>query len=265
MSDVGQPLTASLRGDAVLHNIARQFSRAAPRYDNCATIQHTIATAGLNRVPGNIGTLLDIGCGTGRNTANLAARGFTVTGVDLAPGMVAYASQRFARLTFKIADAQALPFHHNTFDRVFSSMALQWCACPRQVIGEVARVLAPQGIACLTIMVSGSFAELDAARAASGLAPATNNMASFAQWEEASKQCNVRLIESTAALYIDTFTDILELLRSIKTVGAGTRLTSSPTPPLSRPAIAALADAYPRTADGGLPLSYQVAHLILEK
>lgn len=265
MGDAAQPLTAPLRSDAALCNIARQFSRAAPHYDKHASIQHEIAAAGLALVPGNSGRLLDIGCGTGRNSANLAARGFTVTGVDLAPGMVAYASQRFTHLTFKIADARALPFDQHTFARVFSSMALQWCASPPQVISEVARVLAPQGIASLSIMVAGSFAELDSTRAACGLAPATNTMASFAQWEQASKHSNLRLVEASHALYTDTFSDILQLLRSIKSVGAGTRLTCSKTPPLSRPAIAALAKAYPRAADGKLPLSYRVAHLVLEK
>jgi 2-polyprenyl-3-methyl-5-hydroxy-6-metoxy-1,4-benzoquinol methylase len=46
------------------------------------------------------GTVLDLGCGQGRNSLWLASRGFTVTGLDLSPVAIAQARA--------VADEQAL-------------------------------------------------------------------------------------------------------------------------------------------------------------
>ena len=55
------------------------------------------------------GTCLDLGCGDGTQAARMAERGFTVTGVDIAPGAIR-AAQRFAepQLTFICRDALTL-------------------------------------------------------------------------------------------------------------------------------------------------------------
>ena len=42
------------------------------------------------------GTLLDLGCGTGRHVVHFARRGFAVTGVDLSPHMLALTRQKLA-------------------------------------------------------------------------------------------------------------------------------------------------------------------------
>lgn len=47
---------------------------------------------------GGPGTALDLGCGSGKYTAALAARGWTVTGVDLIPRAVAQARNRIEAL-----------------------------------------------------------------------------------------------------------------------------------------------------------------------
>jgi trans-aconitate methyltransferase len=70
--------------------------------------------------------ILDLGCGDGALTEQLAATGAIVTGVDASLTMLAAARQRSARnLTFEQHDATALPFHHQ-FDAVFSNAALHW-------------------------------------------------------------------------------------------------------------------------------------------
>ncbi|MBU5424756.1 class I SAM-dependent methyltransferase [Cellulomonas hominis] len=55
------------------------------------------------------GPLLDVGCGTGRVAAHLAAGGVDVLGADLSPGMVAAARRAHPGLTFLVAAADALP------------------------------------------------------------------------------------------------------------------------------------------------------------
>jgi trans-aconitate methyltransferase len=70
--------------------------------------------------------ILDLGCGDGALTEQLAATGAIITGVDASPTMLAAARQRSARnLTFEHHDATTLPYHQQ-FDAVFSNAALHW-------------------------------------------------------------------------------------------------------------------------------------------
>ena len=245
--------------------VARQFSRAASKYDALAAIQQRIAGQGMALLPPRPGTLLDIGCGTGANTAALAAKGYTPTGLDLAPGMVSYAARQYPHIVFCEGDAQALPFASNHFLYAFSSMALQWCASPLTTMTELVRVLQPGGQASITIMVDNSFSQLDAARQAVGLAPATNRLACHKEWETAIKTAGLKILTARHTRYTDRFSDILSLLRSIKAVGAGTRLAPGKAQHLSRPMLNALSQAYEREVSHLLPLTYQVSHFLLEK
>jgi len=68
--------------------------------------------------------VLDIGCGTGHLSAEIADRGSDVVGIDAAEGMVAQARAQYPDLTFDVADARE--YDPGTFDAVFSNAALHW-------------------------------------------------------------------------------------------------------------------------------------------
>ena len=63
--------------------------------------------------------ILDIGCGTGRHSIELAKRGYNVTGVDLSDTLIKRAKEKAAEhrviIDFQKQDARALPFL-NDFD-----------------------------------------------------------------------------------------------------------------------------------------------------
>ncbi len=86
--------------------------------------------------------ILDLGCGDGVLTAQLAASGATVIGVDASPDMVAAARAR--GLDARVMDGHALDFEIR-FDAVFSNAALHWMLQPDAVIRGVARLLLPGG------------------------------------------------------------------------------------------------------------------------
>jgi trans-aconitate methyltransferase len=67
--------------------------------------------------------ILDLGCGDGVLTEQLASTGAILTGVDASPTMLAAARQR--GLNVEQHNATALPFHQQ-FDAVFSNAALHW-------------------------------------------------------------------------------------------------------------------------------------------
>lgn len=86
--------------------------------------------------------ILDLGCGDGVLTAQLAAQGCRVVGIDGSPAFVAAARAR--GLDARVGDGQALAFESG-FDAVFSNAALHWMRQPDLVLQGVHRALVPGG------------------------------------------------------------------------------------------------------------------------
>ena len=106
--------------------------------------------------------ILDLGCGTGTLTAEIAARGADVLGVDRSEEMIAQARKKFPALRFEVMDARQLRFKPDGaveasrvppidrvndagFEAVFSNAVLHWIPEADEVVAAVARVLKPGG------------------------------------------------------------------------------------------------------------------------
>jgi SAM-dependent methyltransferase len=86
--------------------------------------------------------ILDLGCGDGTLTAQLAASGARVVGVDASVEQVNAARSR--GLDARVMDGAHLDFDAE-FDAVFSNAALHWMRDPDAVIAGVGRALQPGG------------------------------------------------------------------------------------------------------------------------
>ena len=123
------------------------------RYDGLAeSYEREFATGPLATVPreaalrllgGGPGRLLDVGCGTGAHTAELAEHGWTVVGVDESADMLRFARER--GLEVVQADAAALPFADSSFDAVASLWIHTDVDDFGAVVKEIARVLRADG------------------------------------------------------------------------------------------------------------------------
>ncbi len=91
--------------------------------------------------------VLDVGCGPGVTTAELADQGGNVVGLDVSPQMLAHAHRRVGTgANFVRADiGHGLPFRDGRFDLVHSSLTLDYVADWGGVFAEVVRVLRPGG------------------------------------------------------------------------------------------------------------------------
>lgn len=98
-----------------------------------AVILGTVDSGGVRRV-------LEVGCGTGRWTAELARAGCDVSGIDPSAEMLARASSRVAA-DLRQGSAEALPWAADCFDAVFYINSLHHISAPEDALREAFRVL----------------------------------------------------------------------------------------------------------------------------
>jgi SAM-dependent methyltransferase len=95
-------------------------------------------------------TILEVGCGAAMCSRWLAGQGASPVAFDVSSGMLRHARAAAARTGIDVplvqADAQYLPFRHDSFDLVFTSFgAVAFVADSARVMREIARVLRPGG------------------------------------------------------------------------------------------------------------------------
>jgi ubiquinone/menaquinone biosynthesis C-methylase UbiE len=143
--------------DIVKQNVAAHWGKRAAHFDQ--DFGHSIATPAERAAWDRVFTLalggrsgleaLDIGCGTGFLSLELAARGHRVTGIDFAPEMLALAKEKAAdakaAIRFEHADAENLAFAPASFDLVITRHVLWTLPHPEAAVSEWIRVLRPGG------------------------------------------------------------------------------------------------------------------------
>jgi 2-polyprenyl-6-hydroxyphenyl methylase/3-demethylubiquinone-9 3-methyltransferase len=94
------------------------------------------------------GTILDVGCGGGFLSNELARQGYQVTGVDVSPESikVARAYDVTGTVKYEVADAFKLPYPDASFDALTAMDFLEHIENPDIVIKEFSRVLKPGGL-----------------------------------------------------------------------------------------------------------------------
>ena len=143
--------------DPVKQQVAAHWDRRAAHFDE--DFGHSIRTAAERAAWDRILDLmlptadaleaLDIGCGTGFLSLELASREHRVTGIDFAPSMITQArekaAERQATIRFEEADAEQLPFAAASFDIAVSRHLLWTLPHPERAMDEWIRVLRPGG------------------------------------------------------------------------------------------------------------------------
>lgn len=140
--------------------IQKMFDGIAPSYDR---LNH-LMSLGVDRlwrrkavkelVDGTVQKILDVACGTGDSTIELAKRaglGSTVIGVDISAGMMEPLMRKAAkagvhdRIHLKVADGCNLPYADGTFHAVTCSFGIRNFEDKAKGLREFLRVLKPGG------------------------------------------------------------------------------------------------------------------------
>lgn len=130
-----------------------------------ASMQLLLGGSFLERLPlVEDARVLDVGCGDGRVSAQVAARvpRGSVTGVDRDPGMVAFAREAHPELRFAVRDARELGFDAE-FDAAVSFTALHWVVEEHdRALDGMRRAVVPGGLVAATFPAAGNMALLSA-------------------------------------------------------------------------------------------------------
>ena len=116
----------------------------------------------FDSLPPPLGVTVEIGCGEGRVTRELRARGYDVVAFDVSETLVTLAREADPEGEYVVADARSLPLADGVAALVVAFNVLHEIANLPDAIAEVARVLATGGRFCFAIVhplaTAGDFA-----------------------------------------------------------------------------------------------------------
>jgi len=204
--------------------IAKAFSEAAEKYNSEAKIQHQVAECLLEWLEPKTDQLnvLDLGCGPG-NCFPLVQSvwpNIHYTGIDIAEGMLQIANQNFPQASWLHADMQQLPLDDDSFDLIVSSSSMQWLDDVIPAFNESYRLLKSGGELWLSLYIDGT---LSSVKQAWSRLDSQQHINEFKQADDIVQQltqAGFNISFQQQQLLTQPFDHVLELLRSIKTIGA---------------------------------------------
>ena len=133
------------------------FNRSAKSYDKFSKLQDKISDSLFDRLDlSKISpeSIIDLGCGTGRNSLLLKKRfkKALLINFDFAEEMlfIAMAKKNYFKdknyISYVCGDIENLTFKDNAFDLIWSSSTIQWCNNLSKTINSFKSILRPNGL-----------------------------------------------------------------------------------------------------------------------
>jgi trans-aconitate 2-methyltransferase len=177
-------------------------------YRRVSDVQQWLARHALEGLKlDGVGSVLDVGCGDGRITAEIARRvpDADVVGLDPSPRMISIAPVG-GRLRFELGDVRTMTYSRQ-FDAVVSFNALHWVLDQRLALSRIAAALRPSGWALLVFVCDGERPSLESVamqvvRSAAWQPYFDGFEAPFIHpeikaWTQIAESCGLQVVEST--------------------------------------------------------------------
>ena len=246
--------------------VAQSFGRAADHYDKAAVIQKWSGEQLLGSLRDTVlaDTIIDLGCGTGTQSAQLKQRfpQALVTGVDFSNDMLAYARSRHLgkAIDWLCCDAENLALQDSSQTLVFSNFALQWCADINQTMAEIYRVLDVGGQFYFAVPGPKTLWELRHVWAQIDEDVHINRFIESQQWHEAMQRAGFADIDLFNCTKIEYHQSVKDLMVNLKTVGANNNNRGKPKHLTGKSHIKRLYAGYEQyqTSRGTIPATWDI-------
>ncbi len=255
-------------------SISARFAAAARTYDLESGVQMSVAEnlSAFLPLSETIGSVLEIGCGTGYFTEILAKRfpPATIDALDISAPMIDSARKRIAEsanICWHTADARTF-CPGRQFSLIASSSALHWITPADVIMKRIAALLEPCGSVAAALMVQGTLGELFAARtrlfpqkALPVLLPAEGEIL------KAVEAAGLDVVKSRCETLQKTCGSTRELLRSLNRQGVTGR-SDTRCALLNRTELHELIDYYDRqfcAPQGGVTVTWRVLYVTARK
>lgn len=253
--------------------IRKAFDKAADSYDRAAVLQKEVCTRLLEKfdvVRLSPEWILDAGSGTGEAVKPLQKRfkKADVVLLDLSERMLEKAARQgvlFSRLFRKpfavCGDIELLPFADQSFDLVFSNLAMQWCNDVVAVLAEFRRVLKPGGLLVFTTFGPDTLKELRASWQKIDEAVHVNTFFDMHDIGDALLQSGYAEPVMEAEFITVNYQDVGSLMQDLRDIGANVTANGHRQGLLTQNMLARLGQAYDAfREDGVLPATYEIIY-----
>lgn len=202
--------------------VEQAFSRARESYDQYALVQdfvaQRLATNILTKEGPSLGTILEIGCGTGMLSRRLASHAdqYVLTDISFSLLQKAQEQARGGHVFPLVVDGEH-PCFSASFDMIVSNLALHWFQDPKGALVRLAACLKPGGRLYITTLGNNTFHEWRTAHSLAEAPCGILDFISFGQLKDWLPLSGFRQVEEEWVT--TTPTNALEFLRSLKAIG----------------------------------------------
>jgi len=246
--------------------ISAAFSNSAASYDSGAALQRRVGNKLLAQQQ-SVEHLVDLGTGPGYFTSALHDKSLQLTGVDIAPQMLAFAKERNQHLSVEwlLGDAEALPLEDGSVDGIFSSLMLQWVHDLSKALSEAYRVLSPGSEFNFSTLLDGTLFELVCAWQQVDDSQHVNTFLTKQVLEQIIDASEFELASFEQVPQTLHYDSVIALMRDLKAIGANNTANKSQGL-MGRSALKKLDQGYEAfRTPAGLTATYQVAYCRLIK